>query len=103
MCDPNYGSSSSHPQIQSVDKQSDVFIKTRQLFFLERKGSLRPNNMLAHRFTRFFRLACTDGAIDFPVEFECFVEIVRALDRVAASLVQDRRNHLDECRECWIA
>src|SRR5689334_18662345 len=37
------------------------------LFFLERKCSLGSNDVLAHRLARFFRLACANGAIDFPV------------------------------------
>ena len=73
------------------------------LRFLERKSILGPDDVLAHRFTRCFRLAGSDGAIDFSMELEGFVEIVCALNRRAASLVKDCRNHLDECRERRIA
>ena len=59
------------------------------LLFFDRKGSVCSNNVLAHRFTRFFRVAGANLAIDFAMELECFVEIVCALDRLAASLVKD--------------
>ena len=60
------------------------------LRFFQRKSFLCSNNVLAHRFTRFFRVALADRAIDSAMEIEGFVEIVGALDRLAATLVKDR-------------
>src|SRR5262245_18535502 len=58
--------------------------------------------MLAHRLTCIVGLTRTNRAINTSMQFERFIEVMRAIDGVASALVQDCRNHFDEGGQGWI-
>ena len=72
------------------------------LLFFDCESSVRTNNVLSHRFPRFFRLASPNRAVDSPVQLERLFEIVRAFDRFATAFVKNRRDHFHEGRQSWI-
>jgi hypothetical protein len=80
-----------------------LFERCPVLLLFKRESSLRTNDVLAHRFPSFVRLARANRAIDPAMQFESFVEVVCAFDRVATPFVKNRRYHLDESRERRIA
>ena len=75
----------------------------RGLLFFKCKSSLRTNDVLAHCFASFLRLARANGAINSPVQLESLIEVVRAFDRFATPFVKNCRYHFDQRGQGWIA